>query len=99
MGTTSFERQSHVAWAPPSLHDSIILLGGWGHMAPLTTEIVPGGRTFDLHHSGYKACGIPDSDSIVMTGGAYHNFVTRYDVNGFVEDLPQLPHIRYNHAC
>ena len=23
----------------------------------------------------------------------------RYDVNGFVEELPQLPEDRYNHAC
>ena len=24
---------------------------------------------------------------------------TRYDVNGFVEELPQLPENRYGHAC
>ena len=24
---------------------------------------------------------------------------TRYDVNGFVEELPQLPENRYAHAC
>ena len=28
-----------------------------------------GGETFALSYSGYKACGIPDEDTIVMTGG------------------------------
>merc|ERR1719474_2417049 len=35
-----------------------------------------------------------------MTGGwPQHDYVTRYNVNGFVEELPQLPGNRYNHAC
>ena len=33
-----------------------------------------------MRHSGYGACGIPDRDSIVMTGG-FHSFVTRSRVN------------------
>ena len=37
----SFERQSHVAWTPPSLPNSIVLLGGDGG-AKFTAEIVPG---------------------------------------------------------
>jgi len=88
-----------VAWVPPSLPDSVVLLGGANDAAKLTAEIVPGGGTFDLHHSGYDACGIPDEDTIVMTGGVAHNHVTRYNVNGFVEELPQLPGDRYAHAC
>ena len=32
-------------------------------------------------HSGDGACGIPDGDSIVMTGGFVHSFVTRSRVN------------------
>ena len=80
-------RYSHVAWSPPLLLDSIVLLGGWDHTAQLTAEIVPGfdmrsslhlffvagGGSFRLHHSGYKACGIPDEGTIVMTGGLDHN--------------------------
>ena len=27
------------------------------------------------------------------------NIFTRYNVNGFVEELPQLPENRYGHAC
>jgi len=97
----STARLSHVAWTPTSLPNSIVLLGGWG-AAELTAEIVPGGGTFDLRHSGFGACGIPDEDTIVMTGGGDypgHNHVTRYNVNGFVEELPQLPGNRLDHAC
>jgi len=98
--TTSTARVAHVGWVPPSLPDSIVLLGGSANAAKLTAEIVPGGGTFDLHHSGYDACGIPDEDTIVMTGGyPSHDYVTRYNVNGFVEELPQLPGNRYGHAC
>merc|ERR1712126_148090 len=59
----------------------------------------PGGKAFGLRHSGDKACGIPDKDTIVMTGGNYHDHVTRYNANGFVEELPRLPKTRYSHAC
>ena len=78
-----------MAWTPPSIPDSIILLGG--KEADLTAEIVPGfekwssfhlffvagGGTFELRHSGWWACGIPDEDTIVMTGGYKHDYVTR----------------------
>ena len=81
-----------MAWVPQSLPNSIVLLGGWDHAARTTAEIVPGfekwlsfdlffvagGGTFGLRYSGYKACGIPDEDTIVMTGGwPAHNYVTR----------------------
>jgi len=89
-----------VAWVPTSLPNSIVLLGGEDYAARTTAEIVPGGGTFALHHSGEGACGIPDEDTIVMTGGwPPHDYVTRYNVNGFVEELPQLPGNRLDHAC
>ena len=85
-----------MAWVPPSLPNSIVLLGGADDAAELTAEIVPGfekrssfhlffvadGGTFELRHSGNEACGIPDEDTIVMTGGLslhdyVHNYVTR----------------------
>merc|ERR1712212_331470 len=34
-----------------------------------------------------------------MTGGGRGYSVTRYNVSGFVEDLPQLPENRRGHAC
>merc|ERR1719151_488900 len=92
-------RARHTAWTPPSLPDSIVLLGGIGSAAQLTAEIVPGGATFALRHSGYRACGIPDGETFILTGGDFHSFVTRYNVNGFVKELPQLPESRYGHAC
>ena len=81
-----------MAWSPTSLPDSIVLLGGKDDAAELTAEIVPGfekwssfhcffvtgGGTFELRHSGFGACGIPDEDTIVMTGGyPPHDYVTR----------------------
>ena len=71
-----------------------MLLGGDADETKLTAEIVPGfekwssfelffvagGGTFELSHSGFDACGIPDEDTIVMTGGLTdwpHDYVTR----------------------
>ena len=45
---------------------------------------------------------MPDltSDSVIVTGG-YKNLqtVSRYDINGFVEDLPPLVERRAYHSC
>ena len=35
-------RSAHTAWVPPSLPDSIVLLGGSSSATVLTAEIVPG---------------------------------------------------------
>ena len=81
-----------MAWVPKSLPNSIVLLSGVDRASQLTAEIVPGfekwssfhlffiagGGTFELRHSGWHACGIPDEDTIVMTGGVLHNYVTRW---------------------
>ena len=54
------------------------------------------------------ACSIPDddSDTVVLTGGfdgsgssATLNIVERYDLNGFVESLPNLNTGRDAHGC
>ena len=81
-----------MAWTPPSHPNFIVLLGGYDSGARLTAEILPGfekwssfhlffvagGGTFELRHSGDDACGIPDDDTIVMTGGfPRHDYVTR----------------------
>ena len=93
------ERYGHTAWTPPSLPNSIVLLGGGssGSAASLTAETVPGfksikgnillhlhiftgGGSFELKHSGWDACGIPEAgDTMVLTGGyPAHNYVTRW---------------------
>ena len=48
-------------------------------------HIYTGGSNFQLEHSGYRACGIPEAagDTIVLTGGRNpgryaHNYVTRW---------------------
>ena len=81
-----------MAWVPASLPNSIVLLGGFDNAAQLTAEIVPGFEkrscvhlffvpgdgAFNLRYSGRDACGIPDGDTIVMTGGRTHDHVTRW---------------------
>ena len=42
-----------------------------------TSHYFTGSYTFDLTHSGYLSCGIPDGETYVLTGGGKHNFVTR----------------------
>ena len=131
-----------MAWTPPSHPNFIVLLGGYDYATKFIAEILPGfekwsrfylffvagGGTFELRHSGNRACGIPEEDTIVITGGIYNNYVTRwvgfekpdrtynlanmrgyhhhhctcccrYNVDGFVKELPQLPENRYGHAC
>ena len=56
-----------------------------------------------IHYS--SACSITDTNSVVITGGGSQygssstSRVTRYDMNGWVEDLPSLITARNNHAC
>merc|ERR1711953_866398 len=87
-----------------------MLLGGASRASRLTADIFTkylkqrrrgrrGAFAFALEHDVVAACGIPDKDTIVMTGGFGHNFVTRYNTRGFVEELPKLPENRWNHAC
>ena len=40
---------------------------------------IPGGATFSLRHRRIRACGIPDGETLILTGGAVHNFVTRWE--------------------
>ena len=47
-----------------------------------------------------NACAIPDNNTVVITGG--HNTrtsVSRYNDQGWIEDLPSLITGRYGHAC
>jgi len=103
--TMSVARWGHTAWTPTSLPDSIVLLGGRdggrASATKLTAETVPSGGSFELKHNGDDACGIHEAgNTFVLTGGnPAHKYVTRYNVNGFVEELPQLPENRAGHAC
>ena len=54
--------------------------------------------TFALEHGGNGACGIPDGDTIIMTGGFGQNYVTRFvlklEVTG-LEKISYLHNIKY----
>ena len=40
-------------------------------------SLFSGGARFTLAHSGPGECGIPDNNTIVMTAGGNHSYVTR----------------------
>ena len=43
-----------------------------------------GGHTFAVEQNVERACGIPDGDTIILTGGGDHSNVTRLGKNSFV---------------
>ena len=52
-------------------------------------QLFPSDDTFALEHGAYGACGIPDGDTIIMTGGFGHNYVTRYDLICMIKKITQ----------
>ena len=47
-----------------------------------------------------RACSISLTDEVIITGGYYTmNIVSRYDKDGWVEDLPSLNVGRAGHGC
>ena len=47
-----------------------------------------------------EACSIEEADTVTITGGRYSKKrVTRYQVDGSSESLPELNDERYVHAC
>jgi len=103
-------RAGHSSW---QTEEGIFLIGGMdfsGEYSRMDSEYVPnlgdqGEPSFSLKYPVLFSCGIPDisSNSIIITGGynnqQYSNQVTRYDEEGFVEDLPSLLVGRSNHGC
>ena len=46
------------------------------------------------------ACSIPLDNELVLTGGAYTmKTVSKYDNDGWVEDMPSLKRGRHSHGC
>ena len=64
-----------------------------------------GWNYYDDYSTGRYACSVPDSltNTVVITGGGFDEnsskLVTRYSLQGFVEDLPQLGEGRFDHGC
>jgi len=102
--TLTQDRSDHCSW---STSDGIVLLGGDMWDSQTTTETVRQGELdsqpgFTLQYRTVHACSIHDitTDTLIITGGnETKKYVTRYDVLGFVEDLPPLNEGRYAHGC
>ena len=53
-------------------------------------QLFPSDDTFALEHGAYGACGIPDGETIIMTGGFGHNYITRYDLICMIKEITQI---------
>ena len=71
-----FAKKNNVVW----FHEiSLISRGQFNSFRSIQIcdSINSDGATFALSHNGYGACGIPDGETLVLTGGLVHNYVTR----------------------
>lgn len=51
-------------------------------------------------HTSSGACLIDEGDTFLLTGGLHgKSGVTRYDINGWIEDLERLNDERWYHGC
>lgn len=95
-------RHGHTSWVSSA---GLVLVGGWN--SPRDTDIVnvpSGGGNFSLLQDTRFACAIADKDSTILTGG-YKNatenmkVVARYNLQGHVENLPEMNLGRRGHGC
>jgi len=78
----------------------ILLMGGGVKYKWSTTELVKEGEKYKLQRSTVRACGINDGSSVIVTGGYYVlKTVSRYNLEGFIENMPTLITGRYDHGC
>jgi len=98
-------RRHHCSW---ETEFGMVLMGGSVlDGSGSTSEMVrtgggQGGATFDMKYNTVDACAIPDliTDSVFITGGGFTlQTVSRYDLLGWLEDLPQLKEGRHYHGC
>jgi len=98
----------HVSWLRPD--GGVQLIGGWrGDRRPEEHEptvIVKGSSSkpgFKTKHHTENACAIQLDEYVVITGGQLNlhgaSYVTKYDKNGWIEDLPELNTGRFSHGC
>jgi len=94
--TTRWGRHEHSSWVSSA---GLVLMGG--EYSGTTTEIVPsGGANFTLVQNTKSACAIADKDSTIITGGTYTlKVVARYNLQGHVENLPEMTQERQSHGC
>ena len=70
----------------------------------MTTELLDdnGGSKFwfNLTHPSFRSCLIDEGDTFLLTGGdGSDGIASRYDINGWIEDLDPLLHPRWYHSC
>jgi len=95
--TTTMKRShGHSSWVSSA---GLVLMGG--EYSGNTTEIVTsGGGNFSLVADTWNACAIADKDSTIITGGRYTmKVVARYNLQGHVENLPEMNQGRWYHGC
>jgi len=101
----SIGRDGHSSWMN---EEGLVLIGGF--RSRTTTEVLTTDKDgtmnsregFPLVYETQYACAMPDllSSSVIITGGINtKSTVTRYNMLGFVEDLPQLLEGRSSHGC
>jgi len=96
------KKKHHLSWILPN-GNGVQLLGGY--YGGKTSEIVSSAGSsrdgFNLKYETSNACGIQHDDVFIITGGSYTmTTVSRYNMIGWVEDLPSLNHRgRMGHAC
>jgi len=97
----------HVSWLRPD--GGVQLIGGWvaGRQEEHDPTVIVKGSSskpgFKTKHHTQNACAIQLDEYVVITGGQLNlhgaSFVTKYDTNGWIEDLPELNTGRLNHGC
>jgi len=96
-------RAGHLSWSRANGQETY-MIGGNSTYNLRTTELITGDSTqagFELQYDTVHACGFADDDdTYIITGGQYTpTTVSRYDKNGWMEDLPSLNTGRYSHGC
>jgi len=104
---THKKKMYHVSWLRPD--GGVQLIGGWGdgrQEEHEPTVIVKGSSSkpgFKTKHHTENACAIQLDEYVVITGGQLNlhgaSYVTKYDKNGWIEDLPELNTGRFSHGC
>jgi len=98
-----YPRYGHTSWTTP---DGGVLLVG-GYYSNTTTEVLSllsdqGDATelFSLEYPSSYSCLIDEGDTFLLVGGfQQENRVSRYNIDGWLENLDDLNTGRFNHGC
>jgi len=83
-------RDGHSSWVSSI---GLVLMGGVDSLTSTSEH-------FTLIQDTRYACSIPDTDSVILTGGRdTMQTVARYNLQGFVEHLPSMQEGRRYHGC